>query len=73
MAKDLRSDNDNLQAWRNKRSQLTEKLLERSLQELIKLNAKINQKTICDMMKKISTDEDKKYNAIITPSAISKN
>lgn len=73
MAKDLRSDNDNLQAWRNKRSQLTEKLLERSLQELIKLNAKINQKIICDMMKKISTDEDKKYNAIITPSAISKN
>jgi len=73
MVKDLRSENDNLQAWRNKRLQLTKDLLKKSLEELIKLNATINQKTVCDMMSKLSTREEKEYKAVISPSAISKN
>ena len=73
MAKDLRSENDNLKEWRNKKKALTEQLLSRAIQELQSLNAKINQKNVCEMMEKLSTSKDKEYDAIITPSAISKN
>lgn len=73
MAKDLRSENDNLKEWRNKKKALTEQLLVRAIQELQSLNAKINQKNVCEMMEKLSTSEDKKFDAVITPSAISKN
>lgn len=73
MVKDLRSENDNLKEWRNKKKALTEQLLSRAIQELQSLNAKINQKNVCEMMEKLSTSEDKKFDAVITPSAISKN
>lgn len=73
MVKDLRSENDNLKEWRNKKKALTEQLLARAIQELQNLNAKINQKNVCEMMEKLSTSEDKEYDAVITPSAISKN
>lgn len=73
MAKDLRSENDNLKKWRNKKKALTEQLLAKAIQELQNLNAKINQKNVCEMMEKLSTSEDKEYDAVITPSAISKN
>ena len=73
MAKDLRSENDNLKEWRNKKKTLTEQLLARAIQELQNLNAKINQKNVCEMMEKLSTSEDKEYDVVITPSAISKN
>ena len=73
MVKDLRSENDNLKEWRNKKKFLTEQLLTRAIEELQSLNAKINQKNVCEMMGKLATFEDKEYDAIITPSAISKN
>ena len=73
MVKDLRSENDNLKEWRNKKKALTEQLLARAIQELQSLNAKINQKNVCEMMEKLSTSKDKEYDAVITPSAISKN
>ena len=73
MVKDLRSENDNLKEWRNKKKALTEQLLARAIQELQNLNAKINQKNVCEMMGKLATFEDKEYDTIITPSAISKN
>lgn len=73
MAKDLRSENDNLQAYRTMRGKLTENLLKKSLEELVNLKAIINQKTACEMMQKLATEEDKKYQSIISTSAISKN
>lgn len=71
--KDLRSENDNLKIWRDKKAILTEKLLKKSLEELVKLKAVINQKTVCEIMDKLANQEDKEYKAVITPSAISKN
>lgn len=71
--KDLRSENDNLKIWRDKKAILTEKLLKKSLEELVKLKAVINQKTVCEIMNKLANQEDKEYKAVITPSAISKN
>lgn len=73
MVKDLRSENDNLKEWRNKKKSLTEQLILRAIEELQSLNAKINQKNVSEMMGKLATFEDKEYDAIITPSAISKN
>lgn len=73
MEKDLRSENDNLKKWRDKKKSLTEQLILRAIEELQKLNAKIIPKNVCEMMAKIATFEDKKYDAVITPSAISKN
>jgi len=73
MVKDLRSENDNLKEWRDKKKSLTEKLILRAIEELQNLNAKIIPKNVCEMMAKIATFEDKKYDAVITPSAISKN
>lgn len=73
MVKDLRSENDNLKEWRDKKKSLTEQLILRAIEELQKLNAKIIPKNVCEMMAKIATFEDKKYDAVITPSAISKN
>ena len=73
MEKDLRSENDNLKEWRDKKKSLTEQLILRAIEELQKLNAKIIPKNVCEMMAKIATFEDEKYDAVITPSAISKN
>lgn len=73
VTKDLRSENDNLKLWRAKKATLTEKLLKKSLEELVKLKAVINQKTVCEMMNNLSNEEDNKFKAIISPSAISKN
>ena len=73
MVKDLRSENDNLKEWRNKKKSLTEQLIIRAIEELQNLNARINQKNVCEMMEKLSTSKDKEYDAVITPSAISKN
>lgn len=73
MLKDLRSENDNLKIFRNKKSTLTEQLLSRSLDELVQLKAVINQKTVCAMMDKLANTEEKEFKAIISPSAISKN
>ena len=73
MVKDLRSENDNLKEWRDKKKSLTEQLILRAIEELQKLNAKIIPKNVCEMMAKIATFEDEKYDAVITPSAISKN
>ena len=71
--KDLRSENDNLKLWRAKKATLTEQLLKKSLEELIKLKAVVNQKTACEMMDKLASEEDKEYKAVISTSAISKN
>ncbi len=71
--KDLRSENDNLKLWRAKKATLTENLLKKSLEELVKLKAVVNQKTVCEMMNNLANDEDREYKAIISPSAISKN
>lgn len=72
-SKDLRSENDNLAEWREKRKELTRALVERSIEKLIEMQAKITAKNVCEIMPQIATDEDKVYKAIITPSAISKN
>ena len=71
--KDMRSENDNLKLWRAKKATLTEQLLKKSLEELVKLKAVINQKTVCEIMDKLANQEDREYKAVITPSAISKN
>lgn len=71
--KDLRSENDNLKQWREKKAILTEQLLKKSLQELVKLKAVVNQKTVCEMMDKLANEHDKEYKAVISTSAISKN
>jgi len=71
--KDLRSENDNLSPWRKKRAMLTEQLMEDALKELIKLEAKIDYKTVCNMMEKLASNEHKEFNALIKSSAISKN
>ncbi len=73
MAKDLRSENNNLQEWREKRKEITVNLLKRVLDKLIRIKAKINQKSVCEMMVEIATDIEIEYKAVITPSAISKN
>ncbi len=73
MVKDLRSENDNLKEWRNKKKSLTEQLIIRAIEELQNLNARINQKNVCEMMGKLATSEDMECDAVITPSAISKN
>lgn len=70
---DLRSGNDNLKVWREAKAELTEQLLKKSIDELIKLNAIINYKTVCEMMDRIASIKDKEFNAVISPSAISKN
>lgn len=71
--KDLRTENDNLKIFRDKKSTLTEQLLRRSLDELIQLKAVINQKTVCAMMDNLANSKEKEFKAIISPSAISKN
>lgn len=71
--KDLRSDNDNLKEWRLEKAALTEKLLSKALDELISIKAVITQKSVCEIMEKIASKEDREYKAIISPSAISKN
>ena len=69
----MRSNNDNLATWRKYKEKLTHKLLEKSILELEKIQANINQKNVSEMMKKLASEEDIKYKASITASAISKN
>ncbi|WP_419782654.1 hypothetical protein [Malaciobacter marinus] len=71
--KDLRRENDNLKEWRLKKAYLTERLLKKALDELITIKAVISQKSVCEMMEKIASKDDREYKAIISPSAISKN
>lgn len=70
---DLRSKNDNLEEWRDKKSQITEALLKKAIEHLYKSNEKISQKNVSIIMNEIATDEEKSYGANISPSAISKN
>ncbi|WP_417326920.1 hypothetical protein [Halarcobacter sp.] len=70
---DLRSKNDNLQDWRNKKSKITEALLKKAIEHLYKSNEKISQKNVSFIMNEIATDEEKNHHANISPSAISKN
>lgn len=70
---DLRSKNDNLEEWRDKKSQITEALLKKAIEHLYNSNEKINQKNVSIIMNEIATDEEKNYGANISPSAISKN
>ena len=72
-SKDLRSENDNLAEWREKKKDLTRALVERSIQKLVEMHAKITAKNVCEIMAQIATEEEKQYKAVITPSAISKN
>jgi len=72
-SKDLRRENDNLAAWREKRKELTRALVERSIDKLNEMQAKIIPKNVCEIMGKLANEEDKEHNAVITPSAISKN
>ena len=69
----MRSENDNLATWRKYKEKLTHKLVEKSILELEKIHAKINQKNVSEMMDKLASEEDKKYKANIKASAISKN
>lgn len=72
-SKDMRSQNDNLSAWRKKREGLTQNLLKQALLKLEKINTDISQKNVSIMMEKLASDEDREYKANIKPSAISKN
>jgi len=72
-SKDMRSQNDNMAEWREKRKKATEILLQKAICELEKIQANINQKNTSEMMDKLASDKDKEYKANIKPSAISKN
>jgi len=70
---DLRSDNDNSREYREKRLTQTEELLKKSLRFIYDSDKNFSHKNICVIMSTLATDEDKDLNAVITPSAISKN
>ena len=72
-SKDMRSQNDNLSAWRKKREGLTQNLLKKALLKLEEIKAEISQKNASIMMEKLASGEDREYKANIKPSAISKN
>lgn len=70
---DLRSNNDNSKEWRDKRLQLTENLVRSALKYIHTSDKNFSHKNICQMMKLLANDEQKKYKAPISPSAISKS
>jgi len=70
---DLRSKNDNSKAYREKRLIRTEELLKKALLYIYESDKIFSHKNICTIMKVLATEEDNKLNAIISPSAISKN
>jgi len=70
---DLRSGNDNSREYREKRLKQTENLLKKSLQFINNSDKIFSHKNICVVMSILATEEDKSLNAVISPSAISKN
>jgi hypothetical protein len=72
-ANDLRSTNDNSKEWRDKRLQLTENLLRSALKYIHTSDKDFSQKNVSKVMKLLANDEQKKYKAPISPSAISKS
>jgi len=70
---DLRSQNDNSREYREKKSKQTEKLLEKSLLYIYESDKNFSHKNICTVMQILATAEDKELNAVVSPSAISKN
>ena len=70
---DLRSQNDNSREYREKKSKQTEKLLKKSLLYIYESDKNFSHKNICTVMQILATAEDKELNAVVSPSAISKN
>jgi hypothetical protein len=70
---DLRSQNDNSREYRESRSKQTEKLLKRALSYIHESDKNFSQKNICITMDILAEEEDIRLNAVIKPSAISKN
>lgn len=70
---DLRSNNDNSKKWRDKRLQLTENLLRSALKYIHTSDKDFSQKNVSQVMELLANDEQKKYKAPISPSAISKS
>jgi len=70
---DLRSQNDNSREYREKRSKQTEELLKKSLHYIYESDKNFSYKNICVTMGNLAEEKDKKVNAVISPSAISKN
>ncbi len=70
---DLRSQNDNSREYRERRTKQTENLLKKALSYVNSSDKNFSHKNICDVMLTLSTEEDKKLKAAISPSAISKN
>jgi len=70
---DLRSQNDNSKEYRERHSRQTEKLLKRALSYINDSDKDFSQKNICATMGILAEEEDIRLNAVIKPSAISKN
>lgn len=70
---DLRSQNDNSKEYREQRLKQTEELLKKALLFIYESDKNFSHKNICSIMKALATEEDNKLNAVISPSAISKN
>lgn len=70
---DLRSQNDNSREYREKKSKQTEELLKKSLLYIYESDKNFSHKNICTVMQILATAEDKELNAVVSPSAISKN
>ena len=70
---DLRSQNDNSREYREKRLKQTEELLKKSLSYIYDSDKNFSHKNICAVMQILANNEDKELNAVISPSAISKN
>ena len=70
---DLRSQNDNSREYREKRLKQTEELLKKALLYIYESDKNFSHKNICIVMQLLATDKDNELNAVISPSAISKN
>ena len=70
---DLRSQNDNSKEYREQRAKQVESLLKRVLSYINDSDKNFSHKNICEVMLTLSSEEDRKLKAAISPSAISKN
>lgn len=70
---DLRSQNDNSKEYREKKAKQTESLLKKALSYINDSDKNFSHKNICEVMLTLSSEEDRKLKAAISPSAISKN
>jgi len=70
---DLRSQNDNSKEYREQRAKQVESLLKRVLSYINDSDKNFSHKNICEVMSILSSEEDRKLKAAISPSAISKN